>query len=78
MFQKLHLVPLPKKTQITYLNDYRPVALTYIILKCFEQLVIIFITSSFLDFPDPLQFTYRGNSSTDNCSLPSGAEEHIH
>ena len=33
------IVPLPKKTTINSLNDYRPVALTPIVMKCFEKLV---------------------------------------
>ncbi|KAL3051735.1 hypothetical protein OYC64_001881 [Pagothenia borchgrevinki] len=32
-------------------------------MKCFERLVKTFITSS---LPDPLQFTYRANRSTDD------------
>ena len=40
------IVPVPKKTKPTSLNDYRPVALTSIIMKCFERLVKSFITSS--------------------------------
>ncbi len=33
------IIPLPKKTVISGLKDYRPVALTPVILKCFERLV---------------------------------------
>ena len=60
------IVPVPKKTKITSLNDYRPVALTSIIMKCFERLVKTFITSSLPDSLDPLQFAYRANRSTDD------------
>ncbi|KAL0151258.1 hypothetical protein M9458_053449 [Cirrhinus mrigala] len=31
------IVPVPKKSSVTCLNDYRPVALTPIIMKCFER-----------------------------------------
>lgn len=31
------IVPLPKKTNITTLNDYWPVALTPVVMKCFEK-----------------------------------------
>ena len=34
------VVPVPKKCPVTCLNDYRPVALTSVIMKCFERLVI--------------------------------------
>lgn len=33
------IVPLPKKTTIISLKDYRPMALTPIIMKCFEKVV---------------------------------------
>ncbi|KAI3360589.1 hypothetical protein L3Q82_002452 [Scortum barcoo] len=31
------IVPVPKKSAVTCLNDYRPVALTPVIMKCFER-----------------------------------------
>lgn len=37
------IVPLPKQTAITGLNDYRPVTLTPIIMKCLERLVLKYI-----------------------------------
>ncbi|KAI3360373.1 hypothetical protein L3Q82_002237 [Scortum barcoo] len=60
------IVPVPKKTKILCLNDYRPVALTSTIMKCFERLVKSFIISSILDSLDPLQFAYRPNRSTED------------
>ena len=39
-------------------------ALTSIIMKCFEKLVMAQIKSSLPDFLDPLQFAYRRNRST--------------
>lgn len=33
------IVPLPKKATITGHNDYRPVALTSAVMKCFEKRV---------------------------------------
>jgi hypothetical protein len=33
------IVPVPKKAKVTELNDYRPVALTSVTMKCFERLV---------------------------------------
>eukprot|EP00061_Rhincodon_typus_P006886 g27977.t1 len=35
-FKKNTIIPVPKKKQAMCLNDYRPVALTSIIMKCFE------------------------------------------
>ena len=55
-----------KKTELTELNDYRPVALTSVIMKCFERLVKDHITSTLPATVDPLQFAYRPNRSTDD------------
>ncbi|KAK1799526.1 hypothetical protein P4O66_000408 [Electrophorus voltai] len=50
------------------LNDYRPVALTSVVTKCFEKLVRDFITSSLPASMDPLQFAYCHNHSTDDAT----------
>ncbi|KAK3507839.1 hypothetical protein QTP70_001341 [Hemibagrus guttatus] len=34
------IIPVPKKSRVSCLNDYRPVALTPIIMKCFKRLVM--------------------------------------
>ena len=67
-FKRATIVPVPKKAKVTELNDYRPVALTFAILKCFERLVKDHITSTSTlpDTLDPLQFAYRPNRSTDD------------
>jgi hypothetical protein len=60
------IVPVPKKAKVTELNDYFPVALTSIIMKCFERLVKDHITSTLPDTLDPLQFDYHPNRFTDD------------
>jgi hypothetical protein len=45
-FNMATIVPVPKKAKVTELNDYRPVALTSVIMKCFERLVKDHITST--------------------------------
>ena len=65
-FKSATIVPVPKKAKVTELNDYRPVALTSVIMKCFERLVKDHITSTLPDTLDPLQFAYRPNRSTDD------------
>ena len=57
---------MPKNTKALCMNDYRPVALTSVIMKCFERLVKYFICSSLSPTLDPMQFAYRSNRSTDN------------
>ena len=48
------------------LNYYRPIALTSVIMKCFERLVKDHITATLPATLDPLQFAYRPNRSTDD------------
>jgi len=60
------IIPVPKKkTRHQYgLSDYWPVALTSIIMKCFEILVKDHISSALPSSPDPFQFAYSPNRST--------------
>ncbi len=60
------IIPVPKKSPVSCLNDYRPIALTPIMMKCFERLVMHKIKTSLPNTLDPLQFAYRPNRSTDN------------
>ena len=48
-----------KKPKVKEMNDLRPVALTSIVMKCLERLVLIEIKKSFNTVQDPLQFAYR-------------------
>ena len=57
---------MPKEVKVTCLNDYRPVALTSVAMKCFERLVMAHINSILPDTLDPLQFAYHPNRSTDD------------
>ena len=65
------IIPVPKKPTVTTLNDYRPVALTLIIMKCLERLVKGHITSILPPSLDPLQFAYCPNHSTEDAISPA-------
>jgi gmma-aminobutyric acid receptor subunit gamma/cGMP-dependent protein kinase 2 len=66
-FKMAIIVPVPKNAKVTELNDYRPpIALTSVIMKCFERLVKDHITSTLPVTLDTLQFVYRPNRSTDD------------
>ncbi len=65
-FKKSVIIPVPKNNKPSCLNDYRPVALTSIVMKVFERLVKNHICSSIPVTLDPLQFAYRQNRSTDD------------
>uniref|UniRef100_A0A672HXF0 Reverse transcriptase domain-containing protein n=1 Tax=Salarias fasciatus TaxID=181472 RepID=A0A672HXF0_SALFA len=60
------IIPVPKKPSPSHYNDYRPVALTPILMKCFERLVMQHIKSALPSTLDPYQFAYRSNRSTDD------------
>eukprot|EP00061_Rhincodon_typus_P007724 g29710.t1 len=82
-FKKTTIIPVPKKTHAMYLNDYRPVALTSVIMKCFEKLVMAHINSSL----NPVQFAYQHNrqeiegmvmwSNANNLSLNIGKTKEL-
>ena len=63
------IVPVPKKTKITCMNDLRPVALTSCIMKVFEKCVLNHLKTLLCNVIDPLQFAYRVNRSTDDALL---------
>ncbi len=65
-FKKSIIIPVPKNNKPSCLNDYRPVALTSIVMKVFERLVKSHICSSIPATLDPLQFAYRPNRSSDD------------
>ena len=47
------VIPVPNKSKPTVLNDYRHVALTAIIMKCFERIVMELLVSQTKPFTDP-------------------------
>ncbi len=63
-FKKSVIIPVPKNSKPSCLNDYRPVALTSTVMKVFERLLKKHICSSITVTLDPLQFAYRPNRST--------------
>ncbi len=42
-FKRSTIIPVPKKPKITGLNDYRPGALTSVVMKSFEKLVLAYL-----------------------------------
>ncbi len=68
-FKKSVIIPVPKNSKPSCLNDYRPVALTSTVMKVFERLLKKqkrLFCSSIPATLDPLQFAYRPNRSTDD------------
>lgn len=58
------IIPVPKSSTVSCLNDYSPVALTLIIMKCFERLVMAHMKNTIDLTVDPHQYAYRQNCST--------------
>ncbi len=65
-FKRSTIIPIPKKSKITGLNDYRPVALMSVVMKSFEKLVLAHLKDITGPLLDPLQFAYRANRSVDD------------
>ncbi len=65
-FKKSVIIPVPKNSKPSCLNDYHPVALTSTVMKVFERLLKKHICSSIPATLDPLQFACRPNRSTDD------------
>ncbi len=75
-FKTSTIIPIPRMPRTTGLNDYSPVALTFVVMKLFEHLVLSHIKaihhgptskSSIMDpLLDPLQFAYKANRSVDD------------
>ncbi len=59
-FKKSVIIPVPKNSKPSCLNDYRPVALTSTVMKVFERLLKKHICSSIPATLDPLQFAQIG------------------
>ncbi|KAK3530146.1 hypothetical protein QTP86_015155 [Hemibagrus guttatus] len=71
-FKRSTIIPIPKKPKITGLNDHRPVALTSVVMKSFERLVLAYLKNITGPLLDPLQFAYRANSRTTSTGTPQG------
>ncbi|KAI2643903.1 RNA-directed DNA polymerase from mobile element jockey [Labeo rohita] len=65
-FKRSTIIPVPKKTKIAGLNDYRPVALMSVIMKSFEKLVLAYLKNITGPLLDSLQFAYQTNRSVDD------------
>ena len=62
----IYICPILKKKNPSSSNDYRPVALTSIVMKCFEKLVLRRLLTFTNEHRDPLQFAYKPHRGTDD------------
>ncbi len=69
LWKTSEIIPVPKKSPPTCKNDYRPVALTSIMMKCLERIVKTILCEQVKQFMDPFQFAYTNNRSVDDATL---------
>ena len=69
MWKNSVICPISKKKNPSSLNDYRPVALTSIVMTCFEKLVLRRLLTFSNKHLDPLQFAYKPHRGTDDAIL---------
>ena len=65
-FKKSTVIPVPKKSTSSCVYDYSPVALTSVVMKTLERLVLQFLKSIIDPLRDQFQFAYRNNRSVDD------------
>ena len=63
------IVPVPKIKSPSQLNDYRPVALTSIPMKCLEKIMKKFLLQEVDPLLDPLQFAYQTSKGVEDALL---------
>ena len=63
------VIPIPKILKPAVLNDYRPVALTPIVMKCFERVIKGILLTETRNAADPFQFAYRAHRGVDDAIM---------
>ena len=59
VWKQSEIIPVPKKENVTELNDLRPIALTSVVMKCMEKMILRKLRAVFDPIQDPFQFAYR-------------------
>ncbi|KAK0135164.1 RNA-directed DNA polymerase from mobile element jockey [Merluccius polli] len=72
------IVPVPKKSRPSEMNDYRPVALTSQLMKTLERLFLSLLRPQVQHAQDPLQFAYRTKVGVDDAVLHLMHRAHTH
>ena len=63
------ICPVPKNNTPKSMNDYRPVALTSLVIKVIERIVLSRLHQQVEPFLDPNQYAYKSNRSTTDATL---------
>ena len=68
-FENLSLFEKSQNGRHNELNDYQPIALTSVLMKCMERLVLRKPKEETNQVVDPLQFAYRHNRGVEDAEL---------
>ena len=66
LWKRSIIIPVPKISCPSTDNDFRPIALTSVVMKCFEKLVVNLLKAEVSVDIDPLQFAYRQGRGTED------------
>ncbi len=66
LWKRTLIIPIPKIARPLEKNDFRPVALTSVIMKCFEKCVVSMLKAEVASNLDPLQSAYRQGRGTED------------
>ena len=72
------IIPVPKITRPNSLNDFRPIAVTSVISKCFEYLVCRKLKWQMSGLMAPMQFAYKADRSVEDATLTLLERVHSH
>ncbi|KAI2644006.1 RNA-directed DNA polymerase from mobile element jockey [Labeo rohita] len=66
LWKKAIITPVPKKSCPQENNDFRPIALTSVVMKCMEKLIMSQLIKEVGSQLDPYQFAYKHQRGTDD------------
>ncbi len=66
LWKKAVIIPVPKQLCTKEYNDFRPFALTPMVMKCLEKLMVSRLRSEVGPHLDPYQLAYRQHRGTDD------------
>lgn len=69
LWKESMIIPVPKGPLVYTVKDLRPIALTSVLCKTMERILVKYLMSSVGLSIDPLQFAYRLNRGTDDAVL---------
>jgi len=79
LWKAAKIIALAKKRNPQTVKDFRPVALTCIVSKCMERMILAQLVRASKNTLDPYQFAYKPNSSTNDalCTFLHETTSHL-